>query len=72
MFHGRWLSLALCVTALHASGCGDDKTASSPVPNVVVAAVEQKSVEINSEWVGTTTGVVNAQIYPKVQGYLLK
>lgn len=25
-----------------------------------------------SEWVGTTEGFVNAQIYPKVPGYLLK
>ncbi len=68
----RWLALALCALAALATGCGDEKTASAPVPNVVVAAVEQKSVEIASEWVGTTTGNVNAQIYPKVQGYLLK
>ena len=68
----RWVALALCAGALLAAGCGDEKTASAPVPNVVVAPVEQKSVEIASEWVGTTTGNVNAQIYPKVQGYLLK
>ncbi len=43
-----------------------------PAPEVVVAAVEQKDVEIFTEWVGTTTGFVNAQIYPKIQGYLLK
>ena len=41
-------------------------------PEVVVATVEQKDVEIDSEWVGTTIGYVNAQIFPKIQGYLLK
>ena len=66
-------ALALCTAALFASGCGDKGgTAAAPVPTVVVVTVEQKSVEIASEWVGTTTGNVNAQIYPKIQGYLLK
>jgi len=41
-------------------------------PEVVVAPVEKKDVEITSEWVGTLTGNVNAQIFPKIQGYLLK
>jgi membrane fusion protein (multidrug efflux system) len=40
--------------------------------DVVITTVEKKDVEIFSEWVGTTTGFVNAQIYPKVQGYLLE
>jgi membrane fusion protein (multidrug efflux system) len=39
---------------------------------VVVVPAAKKDVEIYSEWVGTTTGNVNAQIYPKVQGYLVK
>ena len=43
-----------------------------PAPEVVVALVEKSDVEIFTEWVGTTTGAVNAQIYPKIQGYLLK
>ena len=43
-----------------------------PAPEVVVASVEKSDVEIFTEWVGTTTGAVNAQIYPKIQGYLLK
>jgi membrane fusion protein (multidrug efflux system) len=34
--------------------------------------VIQKDVPIYSTWVGTTVGYVNAQIRPKVQGFLLK
>jgi membrane fusion protein (multidrug efflux system) len=51
------------------------KAASSvppPVPEVVVATVIQKDVPVYSEWIGTTEGFVNAQIYPKISGYLLK
>ena len=67
------IALALCVVAVLASGCNDKSgQAGAPVPTVVVATVEQKDVSIASEWVGTTTGNVNAQIYPKIQGYLLK
>lgn len=43
-----------------------------PVPEVVVTNVIQKDVPLYSEWVGTTEGFVNAQIHPKVSGYLLK
>ncbi len=56
-----------------AAGC--HKTAASlspPVPQVVVAYVVKKDVPVYSEWVGTTEGFVNAQIFPKVSGYLLK
>jgi RND family efflux transporter MFP subunit len=49
-----------------------DAATEGPAPEVVVAPVEQRDVDIYTEWVGTTTGFVNAQIYPKVQGYLLK
>lgn len=42
------------------------------VPEVVVATVIQRDVPVYSEWIGTTEGFVNAQIYPKISGYLLK
>lgn len=48
------------------------EVAAAAPPEVVVAPVEKKDVEITSEWVGTTTGFVNAQIFPKIQGYLMK
>jgi membrane fusion protein, multidrug efflux system len=38
----------------------------------VVAAAVQKDVPIYTDWVGTTVGFVNAQVMPRVQGYLLK
>ena len=66
----RALAAGLVIGAI---GCR--KAASSvppPVPQVVVAMVIQRDVPMYSEWVGTTVGFVNADIYPKVQGYLLK
>ena len=43
-----------------------------PIPTVTVATVVQKDVPIYEESVGTTVGFVNANILPKVSGYLLK
>lgn len=65
-------TVATCL-ALGAVGC--KKTADSlppPPPQVVVVAVVQKDVPVYSEWVGTTEGFVNADIYPKISGYLVK
>ncbi len=67
------LATALAVSALAVLGCDrKGEQTGPPVPNVVVATVTQKDVEVASEWVGTTTGNVNAQIHPKIQGYLVK
>jgi RND family efflux transporter MFP subunit len=44
----------------------------APVPEVVVTDVVQRNVPVYSDWVGTTEGFVNADIYPKISGYLLK
>jgi membrane fusion protein (multidrug efflux system) len=52
--------------------CEKQDVVAGPPLDVVVATVEKQDVEVYSEWVGTTTGFVNAQIYPKIQGYLLK
>jgi membrane fusion protein (multidrug efflux system) len=49
------------------------ETGGTPMaPEVVVAIVGAQDVELFTEWIGTTVGFVNAQIYPKIQGYLLK
>jgi len=45
--------------------------ASEP-PVVEVAQVEQRDVPIYTEWIGTTDGIVNADIKAQVSGYLLK
>ena len=66
-------ALALCLGLAAASGCkkADEKAALPPL-DVQVEQVEKKDVTLYSEWVGTTTGYVNAEIRPKVQGFLLK
>src|SRR5499433_1277712 len=55
------------------AGCSSSKTASGPPPPVVeVATVVQRDTPIYSEWVATLDGSVNAQIQPRVAGYLIK
>jgi RND family efflux transporter MFP subunit len=54
------------------AGC-DRKTPQTPhPPQVEIATVIQKTVSIESEWVATLDGYVNAQIQPQVTGYLIK
>ena len=62
--------IALVIGALrpkHASGAG----AAAP-PIVMVAQVEQKDVDLYSEWIGTLAGEVNANVQAQVTGYLLR
>src|SRR6266481_3746371 len=40
--------------------------------DVEVIRVEQKDVPVYSEWIGTTEGLVNADIKAEVSGYLLR
>src|SRR5271165_7566017 len=67
------VSIIVTAMAVVPSGC---KSAAAPVapplPEVVVTDVVQRNVPVYSEWVGTTEGFVNADIYPKISGYLLK
>src|SRR5271166_4676886 len=55
------------------SGC-EKKEAPPPPgpPEVLVAPVAEQNVPIFQEWVAQLTGPVNADITPKVEGYLLK
>ncbi|MGH7168029.1 MAG: efflux RND transporter periplasmic adaptor subunit [Nitrospiraceae bacterium] len=64
----------LCLGALVLAACNGEATstqAQQPM-DVEVVLVEQKDVPIYSEWVGTTDGLVNAQIRAQVTGYLLR
>ena len=45
--------------------------ASRPL-DVEVVQVEQRDVPVYSEWIGTTDGLVNADIKAQVTGYLLR
>jgi membrane fusion protein (multidrug efflux system) len=65
-----WLLILLALTLVHCKG----ETASAPAAparQVEVAEVIQKDVPIFSEWIGTTDGLVNAEIRAQVTGYLL-
>jgi membrane fusion protein (multidrug efflux system) len=64
----------IAALALNAADCKKVViiTAPPPPPEVVVTDVVQRDVPLYSEWVGTTVGFVNAEIYPKVSGYLVK
>jgi membrane fusion protein (multidrug efflux system) len=54
-------------------GCGEKKAAGPPPPpEVQVVEVTQQDVPIYSEWVAQLNGDTNAQIVPKIQGYLLR
>ncbi len=66
------LSVSL-LTLLAFVGCEkkEEKPKASP-PDVLVADVVQQNVPIVTEWVAQLNGPVNAEITPKVQGYLLK
>jgi membrane fusion protein (multidrug efflux system) len=69
----RNLGSTIAIVALIAgSGCNRAAPPPPPPPEVLVTEVAQQDVPIVSEWVGTTVGFVNAQVMPRVQGYLLK
>jgi membrane fusion protein, multidrug efflux system len=55
-------------------GCHGKPTPPPPQgpPTVVVSQVVQRDVPVTQEWIGTTEGNVNAEIRPKVDGYLLR
>ena len=66
--------LALFATALViCASCSSNKEQPPPPPpGVTIASVLQKDVPIHQEWVGTMAGNVDADIRPKVEGFLLK
>lgn len=64
----------LSVLTLAAAACSKSEAAkpAPPPPGVVVAPVVQQDQPVQREWIGTTQGDVNAEIRPKVDGYLLR
>jgi RND family efflux transporter MFP subunit len=63
----------LCGSLLILGGCSGGKAASSPPPPTVeVATVIQRDTPIYSDWVATLDGYVNAEIQPRVPGYIVK
>lgn len=75
----RIVSVSLIVVAVAAVGLllvfarsGKPAQAAPPALEVGVVLVEQKDVPIYSEWIGTTEGMVNAELKAQVTGYLLR
>jgi membrane fusion protein (multidrug efflux system) len=65
VFSALWFALSL-------TGCTKKEAAGTPAPpEVEVADVQQQDVPVYEEWVAQLNGPVNADITPKVQGYLL-
>ncbi|MFO0996636.1 MAG: efflux RND transporter periplasmic adaptor subunit [Alphaproteobacteria bacterium] len=52
------------------AACGDDAPKASAPVDVLVTAVIEQDVPIYGEWIGTLGGYIDAQIVPRVQGYL--
>ena len=65
---------SLLLIAAFAAACTKSEAAKSapPPPGVLVTAAVQQDEPIVREWIGTTEGDVNAEIRPKVDGYLLR
>lgn len=61
----------LALPAILVTACKRDEPPAPPPPEVLVTEVVQQDVPIYTEAVGTTVGFVNAQVMPRVQGYLL-
>jgi len=65
----------LCSSVLIAAGCSSGSSAAPaapPPPSVEVAPVIQRDTPIYNDWVAVLDGYVNAQIQPRVSGYIIK
>src|SRR5215468_2010429 len=64
--------IAPMILSLGFAGCGSGRAAIKlPDTEVVVARPLQQNVPIQSEWVATLDGYVNAEIRPQVSGYII-
>ena len=64
----------LLVLTLAATACKQTEAAKGPPPppGVLVVTAVQHDEPVVKEWIGTTEGDVNAEIRPKIEGYLLR
>ncbi len=67
------IAIGMIVAVVVVAVRSDKPAQAAPRPlDVEVIRVEQKDVPVYSEWIGTTEGIVNADIKAEVTGYLLK
>ena len=65
--------LTVAVLAALPAGCKKaEAPAAPPPPAVEVAEAGQKDVPVFEEWIGSLDGMVNAEIRPQIEGYVLK
>ena len=65
--------IAVAAVGVALTGCSRHHAPAAPEPPaVLVTAVVQRDVAIYREWVAQLNGSVNAQISPKVSGYIIK
>ncbi len=65
-------SVVLLASVICLFGCAAEKEKPAPPPpGVTITPVIQKDVPVRQEWVGNMTGNVDADIRPKVDGFLL-
>jgi membrane fusion protein (multidrug efflux system) len=67
---GSGTVLLLIAGAATLTSCNRATASPEPPPEVRVAAVEQRDLPIEHEWIGTLDGLVNADIRAQVTGYL--
>jgi RND family efflux transporter MFP subunit len=79
ILRNRKVSVSLIVVAIAAlavllgfARSSKPAQAAPPALEIGVVQVEQKNVPIYSEWIGTTEGMVNAELKAQVTGYLLR
>jgi RND family efflux transporter MFP subunit len=64
--------ILLIISSLGLTGCSSGHAAFRlPDPEVLVAPPLQQDVAVQSEWVATLDGYVNAEIRPQVSGYII-
>jgi hypothetical protein len=72
----KWLKylaiIAPIIVSLGLPGCGGGHAQTKlPATEVLVARPVQEDVPIQSQWVATLDGYVNAEIRPQVSGYIV-
>ncbi len=73
LFSTTSIATLLLVAGLLVFARSNKPVAAAPPPlEVEVIPVEQNNVPIYKEWIGTTAGMVNAEIKAQVTGYLLR
>ncbi len=65
-------TVSIALATLVAGGCARKQAPAPPPVAVEVVPVVKKDVPIIGEWIGTLDGSVNAEIRPKVEGYVLR